>query len=144
MTRAEKKLGPLCLSFAVVACIALAALSYIKSLGVLRGGVILSLLDALGLVRDKPSPIAVMTVNSYLSFDDANAVLWLAWLAYSLVLIAVAHAFHAEWQGERSVYSAASFVVATMGICLLSVPILLTIYLAGLLALQAIRNKNLR
>ena len=83
-------------------------------------GVVLNLMSMAGLVVSEPSYISELKPASIFSFNDANALLWLHVSAFGLSVIGAGLALWAEWRREASIYSSAGFVVATVGIWLLS------------------------
>lgn len=116
------------------------AFSYFSLLGRLKGGNILSMLDRLGFINKERGYVAELRAGSVFAIDDANALLWLTWLAFILVFAAVALALYAKREGESTLYIAAGFIVATVGVGLVYPAIMLLIQVVGMLVFIRINS----
>ena len=102
--------------------------------------VMLDLMSAVGLVVPAPSYIVELKPASVFSLNDANALLWLKVLAFGSSVVGAGVALWAGWRRESTLLSSAGFVVATVGIWLLSPVAGLCAQFAGGAFLVAIRR----
>lgn len=105
------------------------------------GGNILNMLDRMGLVRQERNYIIEMKPSGVFSLNDANAVMWMSWLACLLVSAAVAFAFFAEYKREATLYLSAGFVVSTTGLAMFSPLGMFWVQIVGVVVIAGTRKR---
>jgi hypothetical protein len=140
--RVGHRFGMFSLVCGASACLLFLSLAYLGRLGQLVGGNILTALDRLGLVSHERTYIVEMKSSSVFSLNDANAVIWITWLACVLGIAAVALAFFAEYKRESTLYLSAGFVVATASSALLSPLAMLLVQTIGAIAIIGIMRRG--
>jgi hypothetical protein len=139
--RIGTRFGILSLVCAIAACCMCVVLSYIASFGVLRGGVVLKVMGRIGLVRSQRSYIAELKPVGIFTLDDVNVMYWLTGVAFLITLLAVVLALFAEYKCESTLYFAAGFIVATVGIGLLQPLVMVIVQILGAVAMFEIRRR---
>jgi hypothetical protein len=117
-------------------------LAYFSRLSPLKGGKILQAFERFGLLSKERQYFSEFREGSVFSIDDANAILWLTWLAFALALIAIALALYAETKRESTLYIGVGFLVATVSVGLRYPLTMLFMQIMGMLAFQRIRNSR--
>lgn len=117
-------------------------LAYFSYLSPLKGGRILHAFERLGLVSKERQYFSEFREGSVFSIDDANAILWLTWLASTLALIAITLALYAEAEGESTLYIGVGFLVATVSLGLSYPLAMLFIQILGMMAFKHIRSSR--
>jgi hypothetical protein len=140
--RTGNRHGVISLGCGVPACLLFLCLAYIGRLGPLIGGNILKAIDWMGLVSQKRSYIIEMKPSSIFALNDANAVVWMTWLACVLTIAAVLFALLAEYEHEHTLYLSVGMVVATTGLGLLSPFGIVAVQAIGIFALCSIRRRK--
>jgi hypothetical protein len=140
--RTGNRYGIISLGCGVSACLLFLCLAYISRLGPLIGGNVLKAIDWMGLVSQKRSYIVEMKPSSIFALNDANAVVWMTWLACVLTITAVSFALLAEYEKELTLYLSVGAVVATTSLGLLSPFGMVMLQAIGVLALCRIRRPN--
>ncbi len=140
MIRNGNRFGLFSLACGLLACVAFAALSRIDRLHQIKGGNLLAVFNWLGLVKEERSYIVEMKPSSVLALNDANAVLWLGWLACACVFANAVLSLHAESRREETLYLAAGFAIATAGIGFLNPLAMVAVQLMGWFALLVVRR----
>lgn len=126
----DDRFGKLSLACGVCACMLFLVLAYVARLGVLYGGNLLRALDYVGWVRTQRTYIVELRASTVFSLNDANLVIWLTWLAFLLVLAAIAAALYARHNHEPTLYAAAGVTAATVGVGLLQ-PVAMLLFQAA-------------
>jgi hypothetical protein len=140
MTRSGCFFGGWATSFGVLGLIATIEAEYLRVAHDPRGGAILRFLDRLGLVKNEPHSVAIITSSSVFSINDSTAILWLFAYGVYLAIIAFFFSLLAEYRHEETLYLSAGFILAVAAIAFVNIVASIMISVSGFVTVLSLRQ----